>query len=393
MTLQRQLDFSRYQIFQLYKLERDAGQLVRKAHIYNTDLLLDEADREGANQEFPDVAFALDSPELRDIFAPIDERANITKSNSRRWGLVALFLATLAVMIGAGIFLYESAATVKVAVISGIGGGAFIVGGIIGAVTIIFGNRKTKWLADRLATERIRQFHFQYYMTHASEILAGAEDADLASAFRTKRANAIAEFSSQFLANVDQHLARIVNSEGDIAEGMHGAASPIANETDPALLDQYFDAYSRLRFERQLNYCNHVLRESLGIWKLSAARQAQVLGALTMTGLLGIMAIYEFFLVGVTVNAVSVTEGALHVFAMWAAILALAARTVEDGFQPKREIERMAQYRISLRRIHARFCAAQSPEVKIEAMQDLERLCYQEMSLFLKSRYESQFIL
>jgi hypothetical protein len=112
-----------------------------------------------------------------------------------------------------------------------------------------------------------------------------------------------------------------------------------------------------------------------------------------MTGFLGIMAIYEFILVGVAVNAESMTSDAMHVFAMWATILALAARILEDGFQPSLEIERMAQYRIALRRIHARFREARSPEVKIEAMQDLERLSYQEMSLFLKSKYESQFIL
>ncbi len=296
-------------------------------------------------------------------------------------------------MIAAGSVFYERAASFQSMVITGIGGGALIASVIIGAVSIAFSKRKTKWLADRLATERIRQFHFQYYVTHAGEILAGARDVNVASAFCATRANAVAEFSDRFLAHVDDHLGNIINSESDADIVLHRKSSPIASETDPALMDQYFGAYSRLRFERQLNYCNHVLRESMGIWKPSAARQARILGAATMTGFLGIMAIYEFILVGVAVNAESMTGDAMHVFAMWATILALAARILEDGFQPKLEIERMAQYRIALRRIHARFREARSPEVKIEAMQDLERLSYQEMSLFLKSKYESQFIL
>ena len=79
LALRRHLKFSRYEFFQLYKLQRDAGQFAAKAHAFNTDLLLDDADRNAAKREYPDVFFALDNPVLAGKFIPFDRRANLSK--------------------------------------------------------------------------------------------------------------------------------------------------------------------------------------------------------------------------------------------------------------------------------------------------------------------------
>ncbi len=83
----------------------------------------------------------------------------------------------------------------------------------------------------------------------------------------------------------------------------------------------------------------------------------------------------------------------IHVLTAWAALLSLFARTYQEGFQPQRELERMRQYRLALRRIYARFRNAGSVEAKIDAMREMEKMSYEEMLLFLKSNYEAEFIM
>ena len=78
---------------------------------------------------------------------------------------------------------------------------------------------------------------------------------------------------------------------------------------------------------------------------------------------------------------------------IWSAIIALAARTIEEGFQPETEVERLRQYRLSLRRIYERFSGADDPEEKLEAMTDLEKLAFEEMILFLRGNYEAQYVM
>lgn len=53
----------------------------------------------------------------------------------------------------------------------------------------------------------------------------------------------------------------------------------------------------------------------------------------------------------------------------------------------------MRRYRVELRRVNARFREATTPQEKLAAMRDLEKVAYQEMTLFLKSSYEAQFVM
>ena len=148
-----------------------------------------------------------------------------------------------------------------------------------------------------------------------------------------------------------------------------------------------------MRFDRQISYCNLILRERKGFWKHAPVRQAQILGGIALAAVFGILVLHGLVFAGAVANIAWMKGPLVHVFAIWAAIIALAARTFEEGFQPEREIERMRQYRLSLQRIYARFEAGETPHEKLAAMRDLEKLTYQEMVLFLKSNYEAQFVM
>lgn len=363
------------------------------AYSFNTDLLLSEADRDQARKEFPDLSFALDNALLRETFQPYDDRANTAKTRSRRWGVFAVFLATGALLLAGGELLYHDLPKYQIRIIAGIGGIAGIVSVIIGVFGIMFRERKMRWLADRLATERLRQYHFQYYVSNAPKILAGAKDKQLADDFTLERAKDFGVFQEKFLAGVDDELKHLVHAE-DIGEGIlvdHDENANI-NPQDPHWR-AYLNAYVILRFNRQISYCDYILRERKSFWKQAPVQQAKILGLIAMACVMGILVLHGLVFIGAVANIAWMKGPLVHVFAIWAAIIALTARTFEEGFQPEREIERMRQYRVSLKRIFSRFEQATAPKEKLAAMRDLEKLSYEEMVLFLKSNYEAQFIM
>ena len=178
------------------------------SYVFNTDILLNEADREEARREFPHVYFALDNASLRETFAPFDARANLSKTRSRRWGVVAVLLATAALLLAGGEMLYHHLPKYQLRLLAGIGGVAGIVSVVIGVFGIMYRKRKMRWLADRLATERLRQFHFQTFVAGAADILRGARD-EAARPLAAYRADELARMQRNFYGfDPSYHVAR-----------------------------------------------------------------------------------------------------------------------------------------------------------------------------------------
>jgi len=362
------------------------------AYTFNTDLLLSEADRAEAKSEFPSVYFGLDNEILREAFLPYDSRANIAKTRSRRWGVFAVLLATGALLLAGGELLFHGLPKNQVRLIAGIGGIAGIVSVVIGVFGVMYRSRKDRWLKDRLATERLRQLHFQNYIYGAQDILSGIDDQEAENAFLRKRLEGFDTFSKNVLQNLEKRLHHIVHSE-DPGEGILVDSKLPNLASDHSYLNQYFNAYEVLRFNRQIGYCDLLLRRRKGFWKHAPVRQAQILAGIAMACVLSILLLHGLVFLGAIANVAWMKGPLVHVFAIWAAIIALTARTFEEGFQPEREIERMRQYRLSLKRIYNRFKNTSSPMEKLEAMEDLEKLAYEEMVLFLKSNYEAKFVM
>lgn len=361
-------------------------------YVFNTDLLLSDADQEKAKRAFPEVYFALDNQELRKTFKPFDQRANQAKTRSRRWGMFAVWLATGALLLAGGEMLYHDLPKTTVRLIAGIGGVAGIISVLIGVFGIMFRKRKMRWLADRLATERLRQFHFQSYVACAEQILDGAKKTEAKDAFLKARNNKLNAFQNDFLKRIDETLHELVHKE-DVGHGLiWGDDTPDVNPNDPHL-QEYLDAYVAFRFKRQIDYCNLILSERKKLWKHSPIMQAKVLGGVALICVFGILALHGLVFFGAVANIAWMKGPLIHVFAIWAAIIALTARTLEEGFQPEREIERMRQYRLSLKRIYERFEKSPTSKGKLAAMVDLEKLSYEEMGLFLKSNYEAEFVM
>lgn len=361
-------------------------------YTFNSDILLGEQDRAEARREFPNIAYSLEHETLCEVFAPVDDRANTSKTRSRRWGVFAVLLATAALMLAAGEMLYHDLPKTQVRIIAAIGGVAGIVSVIIGVYGVMFKEKKMRWLRDRLSTERMRQFHFQHYAAHAVEILAGAKDPTRMDAYLSKREKDFEAFKNHYLNNADDHLMHMVEAEGVHEELMVEFIDKDIDPGDPHL-SEYLTAYERLRFDRQIGYCNYVLRNKEGFWQSAPVRLAHWLETIGLSCVFIILVLHALVFMGAIANIPWMKGPMIHVLAIFAAIIALSARTFEAGFQPEREIERMRQYRLSLTRIHDRFKAAPTPREKIWAMRDLEKLAHEEMVLFLRGNYEAKFVM
>lgn len=361
------------------------------AYAFNHDLLLGEADLAEAKRDFPRVGFALHNAALNAAFQPIDRRANAAKRRSRQWGVLAVLLATFALMLAGAEVLYHGADKNVVRFLAAIGAIAGIASVVIGVFGVMFRARKMRWLADRLVTERLRQFHFQHYVAYGREIIAGTKSEEAARAYLARRDADFAVFKAQFVDHADEKLHHLVEAE-DPGEGLLFPERATLDQFDPAL-EEYFRAYTVLRFNRQIAYCDLMLRERGVFWTYAPVRQARIIGAVAMACIFAILVLHGLVFIGALADIAWMKGPFIHVAAIWSAIIALAARTIEEGFQPETEVERLRQYRLSLTRIYHRFQTDADIDDKIAAMSDLERLAFGEMVLFLRGNYDAQYVM
>ncbi|MEL7487473.1 MAG: hypothetical protein AAGJ87_09700 [Pseudomonadota bacterium] len=374
--------------------DEGAGAATLMGHTFNSDIFLTDAAQEAARKAYPDLYFALDNETLRETFAPVDARANAFKRRARFWGVIAVLLAIVALVLAGGEMLYHDN-KILARLIGGFGAVAGIVSVWIGVFGLMYKDRKVQWLSDRLITERLRQFQFQSYVARAPEIVAAMKEGpDGASrrAFDEWRAGAFDAFRTALMPNAEETLSHLVHAD-DPGEGV--IIEDLGGEIDPEDPDfkRYLQAYAELRFDHQISYCDWVLREQKKIWPPTMKQQLHFLHTVAMGCVFGILILHAMVFIGAIAGISELKSPMVHVLAIWAAIVALGARTFEEGLQPEREIARMQQYRLSLNRIYRDFNAAKSVRAKIAAMRDLETLTYDEMVLFLRGNYEAKFVM
>lgn len=362
-------------------------------HAFNSDILIREDDRREAHREFGAIAFALENDALTETFAPIDRRANLSKARSRRWGALSALLASAALMIAAGALIYQDLSTAQLGIVAAAGGVAVVASLVLGLSGLMLRKRKMRWLADRLTTERLRQFHFQAYVAHAADILAGAKDESARERYLKKRADAFVGFSKDHFAHVEERLNRLIGEDRPDDGMIFGTADTAVIDPDDPHLKQYLGAYEKLRFDRQLHYFDRTLREDDGLWRSSPAGLAQIVGALALAAFFCIAAAIALAAMGSVADAGWMKGRTMQLAAIWAAIVAASARIFEEGLQPSREVERMRWHRYSVKQIEQRYDSAKSPAARIAAMRDLEKLCYDEMVEFLRNSSRARFVM
>ena len=359
---------------------------------FNDDLLLTEPDRRLACDLFPELAHVLDFPDLRELFVQYETLANHAKTSRKRAGFVAIFLAVLA-LLGASVALSETVPapwSEVVGVISAILGVVGIVIGFRGALT---GEPKQQWLCNRLMTERLRQFQFQLLVCRIPEVLASTVDALARERFVSDRKQWFTEFRLTHEGHLAAKLRAALDDDAEDNFLLHHnfeSRHPFV-ATERGVL-QLFSAYRLLRLEHQLQYADYKLRADDRILSDSSVRQLAILGDV---GLILIVVVFVAHLILSLLFPVltPLATKLVHLVIIWLAIGVLAVRTLEEGLQPGREVERYAAYRSSMSSLLSRFDKAADADERIGIMLEAERAVYQEMRGFLRTNNDARYVL
>lgn len=367
-------------------------------HRYNDDLLVCATSRQDAQAEFPGVFHVLHDPELQQAFEPIDMRAARAKRCSQHAGTLAVVSAVVSLAAAAAEPLWghwPGAWPTVVAIAAGLLGlGAVVLGGF----GVLHGRQKERWLHQRLWTERLRQLHFQGFIWRIREIADSCNAADPLAhrRFIENRRRTLETFLHRLQGHVDAELSALLAPTGGAKVWLYeGGGSPpsLPPGFDPT---EMFSAYRRLRFEEQVGYAEHKLRSSQFVPWLTTAplrNQRQILRTI-WTLAFGALVAWDLVLILGSVSGWQVAHGSLsHVVVVWLALLALGARTLEEGFGLSREIERYEDYRAEVFDALQRFNAARTAEEKLRVMMDMERISFDEMRSFLRTLNESSYVL
>jgi hypothetical protein len=347
---------------------------------------------EAAKRAFPAIYPALDHADLRDCFLSLDRIANRQKLWSRRFGTLSIALVTVALMAASTAHLTQSLPVGRVwsffAALSG------LVGLIIGGFGVLHSSRKQRWLTHRFATERLRQFFFQTQVRLAPHILHGAASGDWAP-FSELRAAAFAQLKQMLEVDIEERFQMAV-AEGQDGPGpediwlLQSVGQPTdAVDGEPAR--QLTAAYRDLRLNGQRAFAQHKLKEA-GQWiSPFPADQLRIFRGVFTTALLLAVALH-LAVAGLTVSGSSEALGSwLHIAAIWLAIIALAARTLDEGLRPGAEVERYRAYRDSTRNLLRRYDASRTMRDRWGVMAAMEELSYDEMASFLRSNQKATF--
>jgi hypothetical protein len=365
---------------------------------FNDDLLVREEDRHLAAKLYPTVLHVLDHPELRNCFAHYDEPANHAKRRSKALGTAAIILASLALLCASGEIVFHTKP--RALLLIALAGVIFGVSSVsLGSVGLLSGRAKREWLHQRLMAERVRQFHFQSFVSLLPQIIASLHNSAAKLQFASLRRQKFEAFRAGLQGHLEAALTRVLATaeEPELWFERPPATLPIAKD-EPAL-GPLFDAYRRLRIEHQLSYADFRMRDDLKIFSSAARRQASVLESVGFSCIILLLSIHIAVAAAILIGWVADASPAqalipvLNAAIIWIAVAALAARAFEQGLQPERELERYQQYGLGCKAILERFDSAASQAEKVKIMMEMERLSFDEMRNFLITNNRARFVM
>ena len=357
-----------------------------KSHRFNDDLLLDEVDRIRADELYPVVSYALSYQTLRERFQAVDPLANTAKRRSRKSGLWAVMLVTFALICAAAQPLYEGQDQIAfpIATIAAL---TSLVGVLIGSFGVLYARPKRGWLRHRLLTEQMRLFHFRTMLTLAHLILTRQ-----AGEFVERRASMFSEFESDILQRPGIALETVLETDL-VGDRLTPVMPPLPTSIDPAAQEQFLRAYRRLRIQRQIDYAQYKLRRDGKLFSAFPRQQGIWLERAGVFCIVGTVAAHILVVLHIFLGEGAAIGSWVHVVGIWFAIAALAMKTLQEGLQPKLEVERYRHYRAAVQAAADRFDTAESLGDKLAAAMAVERARADEMVIFLRSSSESRFVM
>jgi hypothetical protein len=341
----------------------------------------------------PSVRFAFEFPELLQQFESADNAADRARDSTRTQGKLGIALVLLAL-------LYASASPLlhevdhQILVVAGVAAAVLgIVGTALGLSGLRHSAQRALWLRARLKTETLRLFHFHYIAARLPEIEAASASEAGKQAYIGARRRALEVVLATDLQDLEQPLAAIVANEPSVP--FRNVPPLPASGAVSAIAADIFAAWGELRLDWQANYCKAKLAWSSTGSQLSPRHRERAFATLAWA-CLALIVLFHLLMLGGPL----VSEARLHILSpwietgiIWTALIALAARALEDGLQPQREVERYEQYRAAVTVARSRFDAAADMQTRLEVMRAFERTSLEEMRVFLRTHAGARYVL
>jgi hypothetical protein len=253
---------------------------------------------------------------------------------------------------------------------------------------VLTANSRDEWLRQRYLCERIRQLHFQTLIRWAPMIIDCTRRND-PSAFLAARLTRTEKFRSQV---INPSSAKLTNILGDRNEDdvwlVDADATPLS---DDAVSANYFEALEELRLKHQLNFTSLQL---LSFWTLVPKSSLQTAKLLTGIGAFSALLFLTLGVVGLAIDALTGRlADVTHAAMVCLAVVVLAVRTLEEGFQVHSEVGRYRIYDAALRRLGDQYRSARNAADRQAVLLELEEACFDEMVGFLRSHHEARILM
>jgi hypothetical protein len=366
----------------------------------NSDLLIDEEDREFFSRHYPAFAPIFDWPELRSLFEIYDAAAASARKHSRRAGVIAIATGFLSLSIAAAVPLADEVTKGSAmsqlhtqAVLGGVAAAFAIVSMLIGYTQVLKGEGKARWLTNRFWSERIRQFHFQLIVNHLPTVVAALKNSGDLRDWLDFRARELDRFKHDYLRGVEDKIHHLDVDEAEdrpwlSAEWDHPGPVPAAS----AEFDELLKLLEQQRFGIQQRYSE---RKLLNGWHSPESRAQWVLklsDALTAVLLLATVT------VGVG-SIIAFVAGANPIFRLVAGLVAalssssiVAMRALKEGLLFSADAERYKWYLAAVRNLYRQYEHADRPK-RVLLFRELEHVSYQEMRRFILSGTQARFVM
>ena len=376
---------------------------VLSKHKFNDDILLDQQDQELAARIYPTIFHVLDHPELRQLFLVYDKASSLAKRKGRWAGVFAIAFGFSALAIApleypltrqGDCFQNLISCDREREVLAALSAVFGIIGVVIGSIGVLFSRKKREWLHLRLMTERIRQFHFQTLVYRMPEILLSLKGAHGKSSFVSDRSIWFEAFKDRWVGKLDSKFTELIDEERGPDHWLHERQKMLTKIAESKELEPLFVAYRELRIVHQIGIASHKLGHDHRIFSAIPRRQAAVFAHVSTLWIILLCFIDACVIMGVFFQSWRVFNSAgVSVVVIFIALAALATRAFEQGLQPEREVERYQQYRSAVRAVLERFDDAESQAEKIQIMEEMERLSFDELRNFLMTNDRAHFVI
>jgi hypothetical protein len=279
---------------------------------------------------------------------------------------------------------------------------------------VIHGKRKDQWLANRLMTERFRQFHFQEFASNLATLVASLADNDARDAYSIDRDKRFDELLDNLKRTRLGEVAAVIAPETRPPIWVHhsGYEEPQwpVGKLSADCLEKLFEAYAKFRFCEQIGYAGDMLRErnrpelehksSKTIqwpWYPGMKQPLKVkrttLQFVWQFSLAFLVLLDSSILAAHLCSAHFADSPLIHVGVVWSALVAVAAKTLSDGLALTREIERYQEYLAVMVELAHAFEKSENEHQKWRIMVETEKASFEEMREFLRSNQEAVFVM